>query len=114
MWDIKLEEYLIEFLDKMYYLNHVGYKGTIWEVGWRKFNSIIWTMWDIKKVGFTRYGHPSHMYYLNHVGYKDIKRIIDEIEKDETGIIWTMWDIKAAYINVENQVKIVLSEPCGI
>ena len=48
MWDIKIDDWVVELLDRAYYLNHVGYKA------------------------FYATGELPDwcLYYLNHVGYK--------------------------------------------
>ena len=54
---------------------------------------IIWTMWDIKYIGFV-VRKPEDKYYLNHVGYKGLLIISMIIFWYSASIIWTMWDIK--------------------
>ena len=97
MWDIK-RGFLLRlhiWFRYWYYLNHVGYKGSIQEgKGVRAEACIIWTMWDIKGIAKPVCGLPVSTYYLNHVGYK-----VDfwvSLSFFSFGIIWTMWDIKFA------------------
>ena len=93
MWDIKEKWETWTFFERIFHLNHVGYKGGWWAgYPWRE-TSFIWTMWDIK-IGLTLLGIAAAITFIWTMW--DIKFWVgSEGQSLLISFIWTMWDIKS-------------------